>query len=93
MCWALDDSKELLLILLSVIMTACFCLQMASFEGSTLEYRGTNYGGLGFDLNTSAQRKKNKRKRRKRKEKKKEGRRARREGGKEKEKCVNEASW
>lgn len=79
MCWALDDSKELLLIQLSVIMTTWLCLRVTLLERSMLEYIGANYRGRGFDLNTSAQKEKNKRKR---KEKKKRGRK----GGKRKEK-------
>ena len=50
MCWALDDSNELLLILLFVIMTARFYLQVALFvsEIHTGGYR-ENYRGQGFD--------------------------------------------
>lgn len=77
MCWALDDSKELLLIQLSVIMTTWLCLRETLLERSTLEYIGANYRGRGFDLNTSAQKKKDKRKR---KEKKEGGREGKKDG-------------
>lgn len=82
MCWALDDSKELLLIQLSVIMTTWLCLRVTLLERSMLEYIGANYRGRGFDLNTSAQKEKNKRKRKEKKKKREEGRERRTEEGK-----------